>query len=96
MFFQMGTQDILAQTMGMAGFADVTHERLPTVLRFASAEEALGAAFLGGAVALAYAKFDEPTREAVHTDYLASIDAYRNGAGYDVPAEFVLAVGRKR
>jgi len=96
MFFQMGTKDVLAQTFGMAGFSDVTLERLPTKLSFASAEEALGAAFLGGAVALAYAKFDEPTREAVHQDYLASIDAYRNGAGYDVPAEFVVALGWKR
>ena len=96
MFFQMGTKDVLAQTFGMAGFSDVTLERLPTKLSFASAEEALGAAFLGGAVALAYAKFDEPTREAVNQDYLASIDTYRDGAGYDVPAEFVVALGWKR
>ena len=93
MFFQMGTQNVLEQTFQMAGFAEVSYERLPTVLRFASAEEALGAAFLGGAVALAYARFDEPTKEAVHDEYLASIAAYRNGAGYDVPAEFVVGIG---
>ena len=96
MFFQMGTQDVLSRTMGMAGFADVTHERLPTKLRYESDEEAIGAAFLGGPVALAYSRMDEPTREAAHREYLDSIAGYRDGNGYNVPGEFVVAQGWKR
>jgi ubiquinone/menaquinone biosynthesis C-methylase UbiE len=96
MFFQMGTKDALAQTMTMAGFADVTHERLPSTLRYESDEEALGAAFLGGPVALAYSRMDEPTRASAHAEYLASIAKYREGNGYNVAGEFVLAIGWKR
>jgi len=96
MFFQMGTQDILAQTFRAAGFDDVEFERLPTALPFRSEEEAIGAALLGGAVAMAYTKFDEATRLEVEQEYLASIAAYKKGDGYLVPAEFVIAVGYKR
>jgi hypothetical protein len=91
----MGTKDVLATTYDMAGFSDIALERLPTKLPFASNEEAVGAALLGGAVALAYAKFDEPTKAAVEAEYLQSIAAYRNGSGYAVPAEFVVTIGHK-
>lgn len=96
MFFQLGTQDVLQQTFQAAGFADVTFERLPSVLCYESADDACGAAFRGGPVALAYSRFDERTRDEVHAEYLASIEAYRNGAGYEVPGEFVIAAGHKR
>jgi ubiquinone/menaquinone biosynthesis C-methylase UbiE len=96
MFFQMGTKDALAQTFGLAGFADVSHERIPSVLRYESDEEALGAAYLGGPVALAYSRMDEPTRSAAEREYLESIAPYRDGAGYNVPGEFVIAIGWKR
>ncbi len=96
MFFQMGTKDALVQTVTMAGFADVTHERLPSTLRYESDEEAIGAAFLGGPVALAYSRMDEPTRESAHADYLESIARYRDGTGYNVAGEFVVAIGWKR
>jgi ubiquinone/menaquinone biosynthesis C-methylase UbiE len=96
MFFQLGTKQVLQLTLEQAGFAGIVHERLATVLHYDSAEEALGAAFLGGPVALAYDRFDEATRAAVHAEYLASIDAYRAGGGYEVPGEFVIALGWKR
>jgi SAM-dependent methyltransferase len=96
MFFQLGTKAVLQLTLEQAGFAGIVHERLATVLHYESAEEALGAAFLGGPVALAYDRFDEATRAAVHAEYLASIDAYRAGDGYEVPGEFVIALGWKR
>ena len=96
MFFQMGTQDVLSRTMQMAGFADVTHERLPSTLRYESDEEAIGAAYLGGPVALAYSRMDDATREAAHKEYLDSIAAYRDGQGYNVPGEFVVGIGWKR
>jgi len=96
MFFQMGTQDALAKTLQMAGFGDVTHERLPSTLRYESGDEAIGAAFLGGPVALAYSRMDEPTRESAHKEYLDSIAQYRDGDGYNVAGEFVVALGWKR
>jgi len=96
MFFQMGTQDVLAKTMQMAGFADVTHERLPSTLRYESDDEAIGAAFMGGPVALAYSRMDGATRDSAHKDYLDSIAQYRDGKGYNVAGEFVVALGWKR
>jgi hypothetical protein len=68
-------------------------ERIPTVLEYASADDALGAAFAGGPVALAYSRFDDATRADAHADYLASIAPFRAGEGYRIPGEFVVARG---
>jgi ubiquinone/menaquinone biosynthesis C-methylase UbiE len=95
LFFQMGTGESLALAMREAGFTDIRTERLSATLEYDSAEEALGAAFMGGAVALAYARFDAPTRESAHDEYLASIAPYRRGDGYAIPAEFVVARAMK-
>jgi hypothetical protein len=54
LFLHLGTADVLAQTFQTAGFTDIVRERLRTVLSYASAEKAYGAAFAGGPVALAY------------------------------------------
>ena len=93
LFFQLGTKDSLARCFAQAGFGDVRFERLEVELAYASAEEALLGAFRGGPVALAYSRFDDPTREAVHAEYLRSIESYRDGARYRIPGEFVAAVG---
>jgi hypothetical protein len=45
-------------------------------------------------VALAYSRFDEATRRAVHAEYLDSIAAWRRGDGYRIPGEFVIASAR--
>jgi hypothetical protein len=94
MFFHLGTGDCLARTFEAAGFAEVRIERLSTTLAYPSAAAALGAVFEGGPVALAYSRFDAATRRAVHTEYLASIAAYRADGGYRVPGEFVIAAAR--
>ena len=94
MFFHLGTGDTLAQAFATAGFVEVRLERLATALCYASAEEALAAVFRGGPVALAYSRFDEATRRAVHAEYLDSIAAYRVGDGYRIPGEFVVAAAR--
>jgi ubiquinone/menaquinone biosynthesis C-methylase UbiE len=96
LFFQLGTGDMLAQTFQAAGFTDVACTRLSTSLLYASAEEACGAAFAGGPVALAYARFDARTRQAAHAEYLADIAAYGTGDGYAIPGEFVVVRGDKR
>lgn len=95
MFFQLGTQDMLAQSFAEAGFSEVRSERLEVTLVYASDDDALGAAFRGGPVALAYNRFDDATKRAVHTEYLRSIAAYRTGEGFRIPGEFVVAVGVK-
>ncbi len=93
MFFHLGTQDMLARCFAEAGFVDIRFQRLEVTLAYASDDDALGAAFRGGPVALAYSRFDEATKEAVHTEYLRSIAAYRSGEEYRIPGEFVVAKG---
>jgi SAM-dependent methyltransferase len=96
MFFRLGTGDQLRRAFDAAGFADVRADRLASVLRYESDEEACGAAFAGGPVALAYSRFDGPTRDSAHAEYLASIREWKSAGGYDVPGEFVVAAGRSR
>ena len=73
----------------------VRTERLSITLDYVSADEAADAAFLGGPVALAYARFDDATRAAVREEYRHSIEGFRNGSGYAVPGEFVIGYGVK-
>jgi hypothetical protein len=79
--------------MESVGYRGVRTERLQTMLEYPSEEAALGAAFSGGPVAMAYARFDEATREAVHGEYLESIAPFRADAGYRIPGEFVVVRG---
>ncbi|MFN2400399.1 MAG: class I SAM-dependent methyltransferase [Gemmatimonadaceae bacterium] len=96
LFFQLGTQDNLRLTMEQAGFRDVVVDRIATTLRYESGEDACGAAFAGGPVALAYSRFDEPTRDEAHAEYLASIESSRRGSGYEIPGEFVVALAHRK
>jgi len=96
MFFQLGTGDTLPNAMKTAGFDDIRVERITTTLQYASSGDALGAAFVGGPVALAYSRFDAVVRDEAHAEYLASIEPYRRGTGYAVPGEFVVALGTAR
>jgi len=96
MFFQLGTGDLLRHTMEGAGFGDVHVDRILTTLEYESPDDAVGAAFVGGPVALAYSRFDDAVRDEVHAEYLDSIEAYRHGGGYGVPGEFVIARGVRR
>lgn len=93
LFFQLGNGDALKYVMDLAGFEEIRLERISTVLEYETSEDALGAAFLGGPVALAYSRFDHKTRAEVHQEYLDSIEPFKNGDGYRIPGEFVVAVG---
>ncbi|WP_372638994.1 class I SAM-dependent methyltransferase [Fodinibius sp.] len=95
LFFQLGTGETLQKTFRKAGFTDIVSERFDMKLHFDSDEQAVIAAFLGGAVALAYRKFDEQTKEEAHAEYLESIGSYRDETGYDIPGEFVIVSGKK-
>lgn len=95
LFFQLGTGENLSHTFKKAGFEEIRSDRFNVTLHYDSDEEAIIGAFLGGAVALAYRKFDETTKEEAHAEYLESIQPYRTGSGYDIPGEFVVCVGVK-
>ena len=95
MFFNLGNMDMLSRTFVAAGFSDIAFEKLNTELIYHSDEEACGAAFAGGPVALAYHKFTEQVKSEVHAEYLESIKAFRQGPGYAIPGEFVVAIGLK-
>lgn len=93
LFFRLGTADALESEFAAAGFSAITSDRLSYKLNFASAEEAVGAALIGGPVAMAYARFDDATRDETEAEYLASIEAYRVDGRYEIPGEFVVTSG---
>lgn len=95
LFFRLGTGHAMAREMERAGYADVTEERLATVLPYANDDDALSAAFAGGPVALAYNRFAPEVRDAAHGEYLASIAGFRTAEGYRIPGEFVVCEGRR-
>lgn len=95
LFFSLGTGDTLADLFIAAGLRDVEQVRLSTHLAYASDDDAIGAAFRGGPVALAYSRFEPRVREDAHREYLDSIATYRRDSGYAVPGEFVIVAGRR-
>lgn len=94
MFFRTGSGDTLDRALHAAGLVDVQTSTVPTELNYADADAACDAALLAGPVALAYSRFDEPTRLAVRADYLASIEPWRQGTGYAIPGMFAIGIGR--
>ncbi len=95
LFFQLGTGNTLLQEFKAAGFKDVESERFEVSLPYQTDEEAIIGAFQGGAVALAYRKFDDQIREEVHAEYIDCIKPFSNGSGYEIPGEFVIVTGKK-
>jgi ubiquinone/menaquinone biosynthesis C-methylase UbiE len=95
MFFRLGTGDALERALASAGFRAIASRRLETRLYYAGAAEACEAAFAGGPVALAYSRFSESMKAEAHKEYLDSLSPYRQGQGYSVPGEFVVAAGTK-
>jgi SAM-dependent methyltransferase len=93
LFFQLGNGDALADTFAAAGFSQVRAERLTVLLTYDSDADAIGAAFAGGPVALAYSRFDETQRAEAHAEYLESIADFRRGEGFAIPGEYVVASG---
>lgn len=93
MFFNLGTGEALETVFREAGFGQVRSERLSYPLHFEGPRQACGAALVGGPVALAYARFDEATREGARKEYLDSIAAHRVNGHYEIPGEFVITQG---
>jgi ubiquinone/menaquinone biosynthesis C-methylase UbiE len=95
LFFNLGNPQMLQLTFKAAGYTKIREKRISAILQYDTAGQACGAAFSGGPVALAYNKFSAEEKEAVHKEYLLSIDRYKIGDGYEVPGEFVIALGIK-
>ena len=95
LFFQLGTGEALSMTYEAAGFGEVVCERIITDLEYDGPDSAVGAAFAGGPVAMAYSRFDDETREETHAEYLAAIEPFRSDEGYRIPGEFVVVHGVK-
>ena len=93
LFFSLGAPDALQAAMTEAGFGDVVEERLPMTLAFPDGQSLLRAQIDGGAVALAAKRFSPVTRRKVEEAFLASVAQYRVGTQYEIPSEFVAAVG---
>lgn len=95
LFFQLGTGNTLQRIFETAGFSRVRTGRFNVDLHYDTEEETIVGAFQGGAVALAYRKFEDATKTEAHAEYIESIQPYKNGSGYDIPGEFVIVTGRK-
>lgn len=94
LFFRLGQAGALARLCADAGLSSVEERRLRSTLTYEDGEQACDAALVGGPVALAWSRFDEATRERVRERYLVSLAPWRVGAGYAVPAEFVVLAAR--
>ncbi len=90
LFFRLGQGDTLARLCADAGFANVESRRIAATLDYASAEQACDAAFVGGPVAMAWSRFDEPTRARVRANYLEAIASWQHKDAYRIPGEFVV------
>lgn len=95
LFFALGQGDALARRCAAAGLEVTAQRRRRDVLDHADAAAACAAAFAGGPVALAWSRFDATVRDRVQTRYLAAIEPWRHGAGYRLPAEYVLVAARR-
>ena len=88
LFFSLGAPGALAYAFKRAGFGEMGEETQEKTLVWESDEEACGAIFPGGPVALPYSKFSPEIRAEVHAEYLESIAPYRRDGAYHVPGEF--------
>jgi ubiquinone/menaquinone biosynthesis C-methylase UbiE len=95
LFFGLGQGDALAGLCRSVGLKVSVERRLTSTLHHADGHQACEAAFAGGPVALAWQRFDAPTRARVCTRYLAAIEAWRQGSAYRIPAEFVIVAATR-
>ena len=95
LFFGLGQGTALARRCAVAGLQVTLQRRRSDTLAYANAADACAAAFAGGPVALAWSRFDTAVRARVQSSYLASIAAWRYGAGYRIPAEYVIVAAER-
>lgn len=96
LFFSLGAPGALTFALRRAGLEVTAEERVPVTLAWQSADDACDALLEGGAVALAWKHFSPEVRAEVRATFLATLEPFRHGQRYDVPAEVVFATARKR
>jgi hypothetical protein len=90
LFFRLGQADTLARLCADANLQVIAERRIAVALAYADGDDACNAALAGGPVALAWSRCDDEVRARVRARYLESIESWRIGQGYGVPAEFVV------
>jgi ubiquinone/menaquinone biosynthesis C-methylase UbiE len=95
LFFRLGTGDAIRTAFAEAGFGRVHVDRLDSPIHHRDLDDACDAALVAGPVALAWSRFVDAERKAVRDEYAASISRFRQGEGYAIPAQFVVASGEK-
>jgi SAM-dependent methyltransferase len=95
LFFQLGYAGALTALCEQAGLVAGPEHRISAPLHYADAEAACDAAFVGGPVAMAWSRFDAPTRRRVQQRYVQAISGWKQGEGFRVPGEFVLISAKK-
>jgi len=96
LFFSLGAPGALTSGLQRAGLDVTAEERMPVTLAWQSADDVCDALLEGGAVALAWKHFSLEVRAEVRATFLTTLEPFRRGLGYDVPAEVVFATARKR
>ncbi len=89
LFFALGEPGALTSALQSVGMHDVREEHKEVTLHWKDDDDACAAMFDGGPVAYPYSLFSPEVKEQVAGEYLASLAPYRNGQGFEVPAEFV-------
>lgn len=92
LFFGLGQGDALSRLCAELGFVQVKAQRIGVHLGYDDAQQACVAAFVGGPVALAWSRFSDEVRTRVCDQYVDAISGFRNGAGYQIPGEFVIVL----
>lgn len=95
LFFALGTPSAFASALEQAGFVDAQEVRVNTIISWRNREEACAAIFDGGPGAYPYSMFPEEVRREVCDEFIATLEAYRSGGGFEAPVEFVYATARR-
>ena len=95
LFFRLGQHDALERACRDARFVAIEQSVMNVTLEYPDAQQACRAAFVGGPVALAWARFDEVTRARVMQRYVASIERWRDRSAYRIPGGFRIALARR-
>jgi SAM-dependent methyltransferase len=94
--FLLGAPGALTFALRRAGLEVTAEERVSVTLAWQSADDACDALLEGGAVALAWKNFSPEVRAEVRVAFLATLEPFRRGQRYEVPAEVLFATARKR
>ena len=96
MFFGLGAPGALRHQFQEAGLSDIEEVRQAETMVFPDEQALLRAMIDGGAVALAAKRFTSEARREVEAEFLASVQAFKDGSGaYAIPGEFVTVRGRR-